>query len=180
MIKKEFYKIGNPQVQFRTIFTPNSSGQIIEQKNWEFYNNNLIYTGKYTFNYNGNKLSEIENYGLDDTTIEGRIVYEWTNDNPTKLKVYNENNILECENIFSYDLSKENRFNSTFKYFMFQDIYDEDINIFLFLGKNVLTNHSNLCSSDTVTFTYTFFSNGLTEQVNIEGDMLWKFEFNCQ
>jgi len=180
LIKKEFYDIGNAQVQFRTLFTSNPSGQIVEQKSWEFYNNNLLYTGKETFTYIGNKLSEIKNYALDDTTIQEKIIFEWTNDNPTKLKLYDANNILECENTISYDLSKENKFNSTFKYFAFQDIYDEDFNTFQFLGKNIVTSHTNLCSSDIDNYNYSFYSNGLTDQVNLNGNMLWKFEYSCQ
>ena len=60
--KAEFYNVGNPQIKLRKIFTTNSNGQIIEQKIWEYYNGNLTYTGKETFEYNGNKLSEIKNY----------------------------------------------------------------------------------------------------------------------
>lgn len=179
LTKAEFFDTGNPQIKFRKIFIPNSNGQIIEQKNWEYYSGSLTYTGKETFTYNGTKLSEIKNYALNDTTIQERIVYEWTNDNPTKLKIYNGSNVLECENNITYDLTKENKFNSTYKYFMFQDVYDEDFNMFQFLGKNVITSHTNLCSNNTDNYNYTLLTNGLTDQVKLNGNLLWKFEYNC-
>ncbi len=179
LTKAEFFDTGNPQVKFRKIFIPNSNGQIIEQKNWEYYSGSLTYTGKETFTYNGTKLSEIKNYALNDTTIQERIVYEWTNDNPTKIKIYNGSNVLECENNITYDLTKENKFNSTYKYFMFQDVYDEDFNMFQFLGKNVITSHINLCSNNTDNYNYTILTNGLTDQVKLNGNLLWKFEYNC-
>lgn len=180
LTKKEIYDMGNSQVQFKTEFTTNSNGQIIEQRNWEFYSGSLQYTGKETFTYSGNKIAQITNYDLDDTTIEGKLVYEWTGDNPTKLSVYNENNVLECENTIAYDLIKENKFNSTFIYFSFQDIYDEDFNLYQFLGKNVITSTTNSCSGDTDIYNITLQSNGLLDNVKLNGDLLWKFEYDCE
>ncbi len=180
LIKKEFYNNGNSQVQFKSEFTTNSSGQIIEQKNWEFYSGSLQYTGKETFAYNGNKISEIVDYYIDDATIQGKLVYEWTGNNPTKLSVYDENNVLECENTITYDLTKENKFNSTFSYFSFQDIYDEDFNLYQFLGENVITNTTNSCSGDTDIYDIILQSNGLVDNVELNNDLLWEFEYNCE
>ena len=120
LIKREYYKAGDPNIQFKTEYTPNNNGIIIERKDWEYYNGNLTYTGKTTFTYNNNKLTEIKDYNVDDVTVMNRKTLEWTNEKPTKLKIYRTDNTLECENNISYDLTKENKFNSTFKYFMFQ------------------------------------------------------------
>lgn len=180
LIKKEFYKNHNSQVQFKAEFTTNSSGQITEQKSWEFYNGSLQYTGKETFIYNGNKIAQITKYDLDDTTIQGKSVFEWTNDNPTKLSIYDGNNVLECENTITYDLTKENKFNSTFPYFGFQDIYDEDFQLYMFLGKNIITSTTNSCSGETDNYSTILDSKGLIDNVKLNGDLLWKFQYNCE
>lgn len=180
LTKKEFYDLGNSQVQFKSEFTTNSSGQIKEERNWEFYSGSLKYTGKKTYMYDGNKLTQITSYDLDDSTIEGNHFLEWTGDNPTKLSVYDENDVLECENTVAYDLTKENKFNFTFPYFSFQDVYDEDFQLYLFLGKNVVTNTTNSCSGDTENYNMSLLSNGLIDNVKTNGDLLWEFEYDCE
>lgn len=179
LIKKDFFDIGDSQVKFRTEFTANSNGKIIEERNWLFESGNLQYTGKYTYRYNADKIAEIINYAIDDTTIQGKLVFEWTGENPTKLLVFDVNNILECENTFIYDLTRENKFNSIFEYYSFQDIFDADINLYFFLGENVIVNTIS-CSGDTDVYNSTLTSNGLLDNVNLNGDLRWRFEYNCE
>ena len=88
LILKEFYEIGNPQVLFKSEFITDTQGNVIEVKHFEYYNNSLQYNGKHTYHYNGNKLIEIKNYALDNTTIEGRFTLDWTGNNPTLLTIY--------------------------------------------------------------------------------------------
>jgi len=180
LTKKEFYDIGNSQVKFKTEFTTNYSGQITEQRNWEFYSGSLQYTGKKSFSHNGNKLTQIIDYDVDDISIQNKLVYQWTGDNPTKLSVYNENDLLECANTIAYDLTKENKFNLTFPYFVFQDIYDEDFQLYMFLGKNIITSTTNSCSGETDNYNTNLLSNELIDNVKRNGDLLWKFLYNCE
>lgn len=176
--KREFFDIGNPQVLFRTEYTSNTNGQIIETKSWEYYNNVLEYTGKETYTYSNSKLVEINDYDNDDVTIDTKLEFIWTNDNPTTLNVRDGNGTLECSNTLVYDLNKVNTFNSTFENFMFYDIYVE--NLYQFLGKNTLISTTNGCSNDTDNYFYTLLSNGLTDNVTLNGSQLWKFEYTCE
>lgn len=180
LISREKFETGNTVPATKQEFSYNSNGQVIEQRNWDTYLNNLIYVGKKNFEYNGNNLAEIIAYNEDDTTISGKFIYEWTGDNPTKLSIYDGNDVLECENTISYDLTKENRFNSTFTYFAFQDIYDEDFQLYLFLGKNVVTSTTNSCTGNTDNYNITLQSNGLIDNVKLNGDLLWEFEYHCE
>lgn len=180
LTKKEYYDTGNSQIQFKSEFKTNSGGQITEQRNWEFYSGSLQYTGKEIFIYNGSELTQITSYDTDDTTIEGKFIYEWTGDNPTKLSIYDGNDALECENNIVYDLAKENKFNATFPYFAFQDIYDEDFQLYLFLGKNVVTSTTNSCSGGTNNFNISLQSDSFLDNVRLNGDLLWEFEYGCE
>lgn len=180
LIKKEIYNLSNNQVVFKSEFTPNSNGQIIEQKNWDLYNNNLIYTGKETYQYNGTKLIEITDYSSNNTTIDDKTVLEWTGENPTKLKLYNGNNTLECETVISYNLTKENKFNNTFKYFMFQDILDEDVSSYLFLGKNNLKSTANSCSNTMVNYIINNNTDDYITEIKRGNSSMYKFEYSCK
>lgn len=180
LIKKEIYNLSNNQIIFKSEFTPNSNGQIIEQKNWDLYNGSLTYTGKETYNYSGYKLIEIVDYSSNNITIDDKTVLEWTGENPTKLKLYNGSNILECETVISYDLTIENKFNSAFKYFMFQDIFDEDFNTYLFLGKNNVKSSTNSCSTNTSNYNISNTVENLINEIKQGNNSLYKFEYNCQ
>lgn len=180
LIKKEIYNLSNNQIIFKSEFTPNSNGQIIEQRNWDLYNGNLTYTGKETYQYSGNRLIEILDYNVNNTTIDDKTVLEWTGENPTKLKLYDENNTLECETAIFYDLVTENKFNSTFKYFMFQDIFDEDFNTYLFLGKNNVKSTTNSCSTNTLNYNISNTLENLTNEIKQGNNSLYKFEYSCQ
>lgn len=180
LTRKESYETGNSQVQFKAEYTTNSNGKITERRNWEFYSGSLNYTGKDSFNYNGTVLTQITSYDTDDTTMEGKIVYEWTGENPTKLSFYDGKNVLECETTIDYDLTKENKFNAIFPYFAFQDIYDEDFQLYLFLGKNVVTKTTNSCSGSIANYNINLNANGLIDNVKVDGDLVWEFEYECE
>jgi hypothetical protein len=180
LTKKELFENGNTEALTKQEFTVNSNGQIVEVRYWDTYQGNLTYLGKDSFTYNENKLMEITDYDQDNTTIGGRNVYEWTGENPTKLSFYDENGVLECETSIAYNLSVENEFNSIFPYFTFQDIYDEDFGLYFFLGKNPVTNTTNSCSGNTDTYNLTLQSNGLINNVDQNGDLLWEFEYSCE
>src|SRR5690606_15551761 len=125
-------------------------------------------------------LIEIVDYSSNNTSIDDKTVLEWTGENPTKLKLYNGNNTLECETVISYDLTKENKFNSTFKYFQFQDILDEDVNTYLFLGKNNLKSTTNLCSNTTVNYTISNNIDEYTTEIKQGNNSIYKFEYVCK
>lgn len=180
LIKREEFTVGSSQITTKEEYTLNTNGQITEVKQWDTYNGNLIYVGKDVLKYNGNKLIEVLDYNEDNTTVEGKHTFEWTGENPTKMKVYNENNTLECETTITYDLSKDNKFNSSYRYFMFQNVMDDDSNLYMFLGKNLITTTKNSCSNETQSYNYNLLGNGLVNTLNINGKMNMEFDYNCK
>jgi len=178
LIKRE--ELTNGHITTKQEYTVNTNGQITEVKQWDTYNGSLIYEGKDVLKYNGSKLTEVWSYDDDNTTFEGKHILEWTGENPTKMKVYGSNNTVECETTITYDLNRENKFNSTYRYFMHQNIIDEDYNIYMFLGKNVITATANSCSNNTQNYNYTLLANGLISNLMIDGQLTMKFDYNCK
>lgn len=128
---------------------------------------------------------------MDDATIAHRAIFGWTGDNPTKVSTYSgDNDNPTCEAIITYDLTKENKFNSTFTYFVFQDVWVDDLQFLSFFGKNVITSAASSCSDYTYNYNMTLQSNGLIDNVKMdvlndnvtlsEQHLLWKFEYDCE
>jgi len=185
--KRETFNIGNAQVQYKTEFTYDAIGQLLEEKNFEFFGGSLQATSRFTFSYNGTKRSQMNRYTNGVTVYSGKTIYTWTGDNITSIAEYNQSNVLECTTNFTYDITKENSFYSTFKSFYLQDLYDEDLTPIYFLSKNQLINKSSQCPTlETDSWSYTYNNQSLTKTVKITSNRtpstttnMWTFTYTC-
>jgi hypothetical protein len=181
--KREFFNIGNPQVMHRSQYTTNSSGQILERKNWRYENNEMIYIGKQTYEYSGSKLQKIQNYYIDDISILNTLELIWDGLNPVVVNQLGQDRLPDYSAHITYDTSKINKFNSTFS--NFQQFYPFE-SIFLIwqsLSYNTPTSsisYFNNNSSETRHYQYSLLYNGLTSEIYYN-DFLWiKYEYDCE
>jgi hypothetical protein len=178
--KRETFKLGNSQVQFKSEFIYDSNGLLLEQKNYEYFSGSLQATSRYTFQYNGSKRSQMNYYG--GTAYRGKTVYTWAGENINSISSYDSTNTLECKTNFTYDLTKENSFYTKFNTFYLLDLYEEDLFHIYFLCRNQLTSFSSQCPTfETKNWTYTYNVQNLTKTVKVNGGStpLWTFTYTC-
>ncbi len=183
LVNREFFISGDPRVQFRNEFSNDSAGQLQEVKRWRLENDELIYLGKETYHYSGSKLTEINRFNSEDTFIQSTFEIIWTDENPTTFNLVRSNGEIDYSTTLTYDLSRENKFNTLFPDFRWYDFFSTDFSIYQSLGKNVLTSASSTFDPADPTieiYVYTFYPNGLTDEVMVNRNLWWKFEYACE
>lgn len=187
LVKKEWVERNTNQLVYKVEFTVNTQGQIMEEKQTVFSANTIVNIGIFKYTYNANKLIETKWYD-DLGNAKGFAYFTWTGDNPTTYSTTNIATGSTATAVITYDLNKENLFNTQFKDFMFYDLsrlinfYNEGYYNYIFLAKNTIktVKQSSLINTDTLT--HSFNSNNLPITIYTNSTRprnVWKFTYDC-
>jgi len=178
--KREFFSLGTEQLLFRTLYTTNSLGQIVEEKNWGNDNYGMTYLGKQVFGYTNDKLDKIDYYGTDDVSINNTLQFIWDSQNPVLITWLGQDGLSQYSTNITYDLSKINKFNSIFPNSNELYAFEYEFLIWQSLSKNVpissITNY-NSGQQETKSYNYSLLSDGLTNEIYYNGQLWLKFEY---
>lgn len=179
ILKREFVNINDSQVTYRSIYTTNNSGQIIDIKNWRFENNEMRYLGKQTYEYQNSKLSNIFYYGEDNISIYNTLELIWDGQNPILINWVGQDGIPDYTTHVSYDMSKKNKFNSTFIHSALLYAFNSDFLIWQSLSDNTPISSETYYngSSETIQYQYSLLNNGLTSEIYYNNELWIKYEY---
>jgi hypothetical protein len=146
----------------------------------------LKFHGYNLYSYSTGLLSEIKSYspfnGVD--IYMGRTTFTWLNDDLMSITSYAQNGSTDEIVNFTYDLSKENKFDSVLKYFYIQEIGEGGFPMEgIRRSKHVLTSSTQHRPSGPITYTRsyqtTFNSRGFIKSIkeNAFGTSYYIFSF---
>ncbi len=179
ILKTEFFNIGNPQVMHRTYYTTNSLDQILERKQWRYENNEMIYLGKQTYEYSGLKLQKIRYYRIDNISNYKTLELIWDGQNPVLINSIDNGGLSDYSIHITYNLSKINKFNSTFSNFQQFYAFENDFLIWQSLSHNTPISSKTYYNSsfETTHYQYLLLNNGLTSEIYYNNELWIKYEY---
>jgi hypothetical protein len=159
---------------------------------YQFYNGvpmGLMFQGYNNYTYSNGRLSEIKSYspfnGVD--IFMGRTTFTWLNEDLMSIITYQQNGLADQIINFTYDLSKENKFDSVLKYFYIQEIGEYGLTMEgIRRSKHVLTASTQQWVGYTTynrTYETTFNSKGFIKSIkeNAFGRSyyIFRFTYSC-
>jgi hypothetical protein len=209
---KQVYEFNNlHQFVKREDFTNmDNLGSTLVRRRWEHYydeSNNLIktfhfnqsytggvalgldFTGIDSFKYSNGHITEMESYTpFNGTNIyQGKTIFAWENDDLMSLIQYGQNGQISHSVFFTYDLTKENKYDTVFKN-VIEEIFEGGHQLEgIRRSKHILTNAVEQWSGSnpiTRTYTTTFDLKGLIESIqeSAEGytNYVYRFGYTCE
>lgn len=145
-----------------------------------------------SFTYSGSNISEMKNYSpFNGTNIyQGKTVFTWTNDDLSSLQEYDQRGQVYHSVNFTYDVSKENKFDSLFKGFYIQEPFEYGHSLEgVRRSKHILTQSVEQWNSSppplprTSTYITTFNKNGyvksIQETIGATTFYVFRFQYTC-
>lgn len=163
----------------RTELEFNNKDKVLESKTYFKVGNNWVYQNKMVFSYTNNKITNIREEHLSNTSgpfYNTDVV--WDGDN-IQTVINRMGRDTSCIKTFSYDMSRTNpMIRHSYLYFGDGDADYGGYKLPFYFSKNLVTKVESNCG--TRVYSYVFNSNGLLEKMLDNSDTLWTYEYNCQ